>query len=167
MPSFLSKFSSSSKRNNPYLNVHHPGYASLPQNSNTQLYTTSKPISTFQSVPPVNSRNLLAEARQVAHRDPITGRPLPYPIIPPTASETVFESSARSNGFIEKPGVDAEKGARAGQIVQTTGSRYDLVASEERRMREEAERIIKTRGGLEFYAPERRMEEFYSGGVRD
>lgn len=63
--------------------------------------------------------------------------------------------------------MNAEKGARAGQIAQTTGSRYDLVASEERRMREEAERIIKTRGGLEFYAPERRMEEFYSGGVRD
>jgi hypothetical protein len=67
-------------------------------------------------------------------------------------------------------GVSAEQSAylaRANQTKQTTGMRYEMFASEERRKREEEERIRRARGGVEFYAPERRIEEFYAGAGRN
>jgi hypothetical protein len=47
------------------------------------------------------------------------------------------------------------------------GSRYELFAREERSRRGEEIRLVKARGGLEYYAPERSVSEFYAGGVRD
>jgi hypothetical protein len=56
---------------------------------------------------------------------------------------------------------------RSSQAVQTTGKRYDLFSSEEKKRIEREEQIRIARGGVEFYAPERRVAEFYADGVRD
>lgn len=56
---------------------------------------------------------------------------------------------------------------RAGASKQTTGSKYDLFVQESLAKRNEEARVRAARGGVEYYAPERRIEEFYSGGVRD
>jgi hypothetical protein len=170
MPSFLSKITGSSKSKNPYQNPYHPGHAPIPPKCNPQPQSTSSPRPPLRSISPSDSSNLLAEARQVANRDPITGRPLPRPVVPQTISAKDFESSTRLSASAEKLIAKAEKSAymnRASQIVRTTGSRYDLLSSQEKRLREEAERMVMSGHRLEFYAPERRTEKLYGQGVRD
>ncbi|KAH7088945.1 hypothetical protein FB567DRAFT_522667 [Paraphoma chrysanthemicola] len=174
MPSFFSKLGISSKRkNNPYLNPHHPGHAPLPQPISKPT-SRSQPSLPLRPASPREAHDLLAEARQVANRDPVTGRRLPQPtVLHQTASETNVHANARVNGALnamERLGPSQERSAylnRAMQSTQTTGSRYELFAQEERRRRDEEIRLIRARGGLEYYAPERSVSEFYAGGVRD
>ncbi|KAH7068969.1 hypothetical protein BKA63DRAFT_421952 [Paraphoma chrysanthemicola] len=159
MPSFFSKLGISSKRkNNPYLNPHHPGHRPLPQPI-PKSTSRSQPSLPLRPASPREAHDLLAEARQVANRDPVTGRPLPQPtVLHQTASET------------NRLGPSQERSAylnRAMQSTQTMGSRYELFAQEERRRRDEEIRLIRARGGVEYYAPERSVSEFYAGGVRD
>lgn len=89
------------------------------------------------------------------------------------ASETNFNDNARLNramNAVERLGPSVERSAylnRASQTSVVSGSRYDLLSAEEKRKREEKERMGRVVGGVEFYAPERRVEEFYAWGVRD
>ncbi len=48
---------------------------------------------------------------------------------------------------------------------RTMGSKYELFTQEMARKRDEEMRIRVARGGLEYYAPERRFEEFYGAGA--
>ncbi len=48
---------------------------------------------------------------------------------------------------------------------RTMGSKYELFTQEMARKRDEEMRIRVARGGLEYYAPERRLEEFYGAGA--
>lgn len=183
MPSFLSKLklSSSNKANNPYTNPYHPSHQPISQRSKSQ---PNLPLPRPAS--PRETHDFLAEARQTANRDPITGRLLPQQrptaigIPNQTASESNLDANARVNGAlnaIERLGPSAERSAylnRASRTPQTTGRRYDLVAGmgrrkreEEARKREEEERVRIARGGTEYYAPERHYSEFYAGPVRD
>jgi hypothetical protein len=47
------------------------------------------------------------------------------------------------------------------------GTKYDLFAAEMVRRRDEEVRIRLARGGVEYYAPERVVREFYGGGVSE
>jgi hypothetical protein len=149
MPSFLSKLTGSkSASKNPYENPHHPSHLPVPQKA-------TSPPPPLRSVPPTISANLLAEARQVANRDPITGRALAS-----TPDDTVA-------AWAQTTIVRAEQSAymkRASQIQQTSGSRYDILSGREIRAREEAMWVT---GKGEFYAPERMVGEFYGGGRSD
>lgn len=100
MPSFFKKLIYGKELSNPYLNRYHPGHTStgapLPSTSSfptyqqpaehVQSYTTS-PDATSVTQPTnhtpsplaiaLDPRDYLAEARQLAGRDPVTGRPAP------------------------------------------------------------------------------------------
>ncbi|KAH7398279.1 hypothetical protein BKA66DRAFT_452759 [Pyrenochaeta sp. MPI-SDFR-AT-0127] len=171
MPSFLSKFS---KKPNPYMNTHHPGHNPIPQT--TAPYTTASCTSNSQSpqanqlrpVSPRGASDLLAEARQVAGRDPVTGR-LRADLVSQTASERSL--SNERNPLADLRQVEKEERTayqnRAVASKQTTGNKYELYVQEALAKREEEARVRAARGGIEYYAPERRLEEYYSGGVRD
>lgn len=169
MPSLFSKLApSSSKRKNPYSNPHHPSHAPLPTKLPNQRSATQPPQ--LRPASPRDSHDFLAEARQLTNRDPVTGRPLPREA--QTASESSRIAQARLNAAGASRGVQArppvESSAylnRASKIQPTSGKRYDIISYEERKMRDEQERIRKAMGGTEFYAPERRVEEFYADGV--
>lgn len=57
--------------------------------------------------------------------------------------------------------------ARAAHSERATGNQYDLTVQEMAAQRAREARERAARGGVEYYAPERRVEEFYAGGVRD
>ncbi|CAO2654757.1 Nn.00g114900.m01.CDS01 [Neocucurbitaria sp. VM-36] len=172
MPSFFAKLSGSSKKSNPYLNPHHPGHNPNPKATSTS--TTASSAQNPQSrnalrprqASPRGSSDFLAEARQLAGRDPVTGRRRPD-VGGRTASERSF--SSERNSLAELRQVEEEERtayqSRAAASKQTTGSRYELFVQESRKRREAEDRIRAARGGLEYYAPERQLEEFYSGGV--
>jgi hypothetical protein len=162
MPSIFSKIGGSSKRNNPYRNPHHPSHKPLPQKHTTDPI----PIMTQQTDLPPVSRNLLAEARQLANRDPVTGRLLPSPVMPQSANEANKQPKAQSKNTPNATEVSAYS-SRASQTVQTTGSKYELFSIEERRRIAREERIRIARGGGEFYAPERKLDEYYGARVSD
>ncbi|KAF2032744.1 hypothetical protein EK21DRAFT_60521 [Setomelanomma holmii] len=179
MPSFFSQIGISKRKNNPYLNPHHPGRTPIPSKPTTRPTYPTHPTHSTSSLPlrpasPREAPDLLAEARQVANRDPITGRIMHQPgALNQTASETNLQANTRLNralNAVERLGSCQERSAymnRASQTKQTTGSRYELFAQEERHRREGELKLIKARGGVEYYAPERSVSEFYTGGVRD
>lgn len=172
MPSLFSKLTSGtpskskSKHTNPYSNPHHPSHAPIP----------GKPTQPLRSASPdMSTHDLLAEARLSANRDPITGKRLPQPVMPPLHSSNQRQTTAQPRAqATSSPTLNPSSGEdptaytfRASQTPQTMGSRYDLFSAEERRRMEVEEKIRIARGGQEFYAPERRLEEFYAKGVRD
>lgn len=155
MSSFFAKLSGTPKepkKLNPYLNPHHPGHNPIP--NPTSMTTTSA--------------DFLAEARKEAGRDPVTGRRRSD-----NHSRTTSErnSGSERNSLAELRQVEEEERtayqSRAAQSTQTTGTKYELFVQESLRKREATERLRIARGGVEYYAPERRVEEFYAGGVRD
>ncbi|KAF2631244.1 hypothetical protein BU25DRAFT_407767 [Macroventuria anomochaeta] len=98
MPSFFKKLIYGKKLSNPYVNPYHPGHTSIgsPNSSSTSPYPTypqppedfsdhsmhptSLTLSTRlqpRSAIPLGSRDYLGEARLLAGRDPVTGRPVP------------------------------------------------------------------------------------------
>lgn len=172
MPSLLSKLTSGtpskskSKRTNPYSNPHHPSHAPIPGKPTQPLRSASPDMSTY---------DLLAEARLSANRDPITGKRLPQPVMPLPRSQNTNQPRAQVSP-IATPNPASSSNPReeptaytfrSSQTPQTMGSRYDLFSAEERRRMEVEEKIRIARGGQEFYAPERRVEEFYAEGVND
>ncbi|OAL03942.1 hypothetical protein IQ06DRAFT_291576 [Phaeosphaeriaceae sp. SRC1lsM3a] len=160
MPSFFSKLTGSSKRNNPYANPNHPSRAPLPQ----KTVTNSQPNEELRPASPRDSVDYLAEARLAVNRDPVTGKTLSQSSMPQSSGrQEQAQSSAAGRGAAE-PSAYA---SRASQSPQTMGTRYDLFTMEERKRMEREEKIRIARGGQEFYAPERRIGEFYAGGVRD
>jgi hypothetical protein len=174
MPSLFARFTGAgSKKNNPYINAYHPSHAPIPKQPTT---TTSQPLPT---VSPRGSHDFLAEARSLANRDPITGRPLPEPIAPvPTARQSSMPKMLQSKKSRKKLGQQKSEGGRAtaneemsaylnraSQTKQATGKRYDLFSAAERERIEREEAIRIQRAG-EFYAPERRVEEFYHERVQ-
>ena len=168
MPSLFSKLITPTKHNNPYSNPHHPSHAPLPPVQTTPHSTTQADIARQSATLHPQAPNMLAEARQLANRNPITGRLLPSA---QSASDTDFASNARlekAMTAIERLGPSKERSAylnRASQTRVSSGNRYDLRAAEEVRKREEEERMRRAMAGVEFYAPERRVEEFYAGGL--
>lgn len=76
-------------------------------------------------------------------------------------------SASSSNERAEAVGEPSAYATRATKTKPTTGSKYDLFVQlmAEKRIKEEmaAGAIEKA----EYYAPERKVEEFYSHGVRD
>jgi hypothetical protein len=81
MPSFFKKIILGKKHSNPYLNQYHPDHKSTctpGQAKNSPTYPQPpkhSPTYPLRPVSPTVSSNLLAEARQAAGRDPVTGRP--------------------------------------------------------------------------------------------
>lgn len=155
MPSFFSKITGSSKRNNPYANPQHPCRAPLPSEASAPQPSAS----------PRGSIDYLAEARLAVNRDPVTGRRIPQsqPNLPQSSRQAQAQSSATERGAVEQTAYQS----RASQIPPNMGTRYDLFTKEERQRMEREEKIRIARGGQEYYAPERRIGEFYAGGVRD
>ncbi|KAH7395035.1 hypothetical protein DE146DRAFT_68153 [Phaeosphaeria sp. MPI-PUGE-AT-0046c] len=159
MPSFFSKLTGSSKRKNPYANSHHPSRAPLPQ----KAITDSQPGDSLRPASPRGSVDYLAEARLAINRNPVTGKALSQPNMPQSSRKAPTQSSATERGAVEPSAYVS----RASQSPQTMGTRYDLFTTEERKRMEREEKIRIARGGQEYYAPERRIGEFYAGGVRD
>jgi hypothetical protein len=74
----------------------------------------------------------------------------------------------QQNGEAEHATANEELNAylnRASKTGVTTGKRYDLFSAAERERMEREEAIRIQRAG-EFYAPERRVEEFYNERVQ-
>jgi hypothetical protein len=178
MPSLFARFTGAgSKKNNPYINAYHPSHAPLPKQHTTTTTTTSQPL---PAVSPRGSHDFLAEARSLANRDPITGRQLPEPNASvPSARQSSMPKMLQSKKSRKKLGQQDEglegRGTaneemsaylnRASRTQQTTGKRYDLFSAAERERMEREEAIRIQRAG-EFYAPERRVEEFYNERVQ-
>ncbi|KAF1846731.1 uncharacterized protein K460DRAFT_129195 [Cucurbitaria berberidis CBS 394.84] len=168
MPSFLSRLGGTSKKMNPYTNPYHPGHNPIPESTSTNTTASSashnQTSNTLRMRPasPRGSSDLLAEARQVAGRDPVTGRRR-ADMVGPTASERASLAELRQVDEEERTAYQD----RAAASKQTTGSNYDLFVQEAIKKREVEASIRAARGGIEYYAPERRVEEFYAGGVRD
>ncbi|KAF1919850.1 hypothetical protein BDU57DRAFT_154665 [Ampelomyces quisqualis] len=145
---------------NPYLNPHHPTHTPIPIPHPPS--SSSSPPSPPNTVPVTN---LLAQARLSANRDPITGKILPGQ---KAAAGTHVHATARLDS---SSGAREEYSARAfragAQSARMMGAQRDLVVGRESVRGEEGEGSRVAGGGREFYAPERRVEEFYAGGVRD
>jgi hypothetical protein len=151
MPSIFKKLSGSSK-NNPYVNPHHPSHAPVPSKLQPPA---PRPAS------PRGSIDHLAEARISAGRDPVTGRAKQRPHDGPTSR------GVRTNDAVQQSNSSDGRSAfasRSAKTMQTTGSKYDLFVQmmAEKKHREMAPGNL---GKAEFYAPERRIAEFYAGGV--
>lgn len=154
MRSLLSKFTPnpSSKRNknnkkNPYSDHHHPSHVPLPP---------KPPAQHLRPASPRESHNFLPEARLLINRDPVTGRAMQ------SANRAQVNSSTPGSTSSAEPSAYL---TRALQLPPTSGKKYDIVTYHERKAREEQDRVRRARGGVEFYAPERQVGEFYGGGV--
>lgn len=86
---------------------------------------------------------------------------------------TVSEASSYSerNPLAELRQVEEEERtafqSRSVQSKQVSGHRYDLFVQEMVARRETEARVRAARGGQEYYAPERHVEEFYGQVTRD
>jgi hypothetical protein len=113
---------------------------------------------------PREASNLLAEARQVAGRNPVTGR-RPAGATGPAMSETRGPVAEISRQTVAAPSQAADPKIayieRAKQNGQRPYESYEAFVQD----------MIAKRSGnaveSEYYAPERTVEEFYAGGVRD
>jgi hypothetical protein len=113
---------------------------------------------------PREAADLLAEARQVAGRDPITGR-RPPGATGPSAGERRLPVAAPPQQPVAAPPQAADPKAayieRAKQNGQRPYESYEAFVQD---------MVAKRSGNVvesEYYAPERTVEEFYAGGVRD
>lgn len=178
MPSFFKR------KPNPYSNPHHPSHNPIPKNLSANTTTASTAAPRAQSQPfipprpasPRGSSDFLAEARRLAGRDPVTGRVRPSETAmepnqssnsPPNQNQTRGIAGGRSANTT-RPTANTEMSAflnRSSQSPQNTGNRYDLFSRECQAQQEYDERVRAARGGVEYYAPERQVSEFYSGPV--
>lgn len=167
MPSLSSLFG---KKSNPYTSAYHPGHNPLPKNTSARL-----PSSELQDQ---TNRNLLAEAREAVGRDPVTGqrRPEGYGYLPSEGNNPGHhpDQQTLSDGGVSLSilrQIEEEERtcyqSRAAKGKQVTGSKYDLLVKEALARRDAESRVRATRGGHEYYAPERAIKEFYSGGAQD
>ena len=173
MPSLFAKIGLSSKPN-PYMNPHHPGHNSArkkvaqPGKTGTHPATNAHPSSVSLPLPrqasPRGSSDFLAEARNSAGRNPVTGRRAGGPS---QRNNTLSRVSLAD----ELRQVEAEERTmyqnRSLAQIRTMGSKYELYAQAMVKQREEEMRIRAARGGVEYYAPERTLSEFYSAPLND
>jgi hypothetical protein len=185
MPSLKKLFTSSSSRN-PYTNPHHPTViaATTPTAGTKPLASQPAPQpAPPQSASPRGSFDYLAEAREALGRDPVTGRPLPSQsasgaaepstrrAVPAPVAEGSHAAGGTASGT-RGPGVgvvvaqgrsvDASSafGQRNEGVTRTHGTKYDLFVQQ---MKE------REKGGWRdpvegYFAPERRVGEFYAPG---
>ncbi|KAL6710232.1 hypothetical protein ACN47E_009178 [Coniothyrium glycines] len=148
------------RKPNPYLNAHHSSHRATTKDS-----TIDHTASNAQAQ---NASSLLAQARELAGRDPVTGR-----LRSDAQSSRTSErwSSAQSTTLAGPRHIEQEERtcyqSRAAHSKQTTGHKYDLFVQESLAKRDAENRVRAARGGHEYYAPERRLEEYYSRGVQD
>lgn len=165
MPSFSDFFGR--KKANPYTNQFHPGHNALPKST-----PKNAPLAN------ANNRDLLAEAREAAGRDPTTGqrRPDTHWYLPSERDDhghlpSQRTSSTQSASLADLRQVEEEERtcfqSRAAKYKPTTGQRYDLYVQESLAKRDAESRARAARGGHEYYAPERSLEEFYSRGEQN
>jgi hypothetical protein len=86
----------------------------------------------------------------------------------PDANAGAASSSGNARGeAVEQIGEPSAYVTRASKTKPTTGNKYDLFIQlmAEKRIKEEIAAAAMEKA--EYYAPERRVEEFYSHGVRD
>jgi hypothetical protein len=145
----------------------------------------------YQSTNPATSNEFLAEARQAAGRDPVTGHQ--YPTNTPTSSDLLAEArqAAGRNPVTGLPQPDTtSKKARkqklsleqqqqaaaeqkaaflawAARHPQAAGRPYESYEAFVQEMVAKRTGNVVPQGGTGYYAPERNVEEYYSQGVRD
>ncbi|PSN62092.1 hypothetical protein BS50DRAFT_577951 [Corynespora cassiicola Philippines] len=175
MPSF-SKLRPSAHKGNPYSNPNHPNHNPAP----APALAPATPSQTLNTTPaqhrpasPRGSFDYLAEARTAVGRDPVTGKRIQHQrshnelaqrrrVQEQERAQTqtqsrslsaVAEGSRRGgNGEDRSAFADRNEGVR-----RTLGTRYDLFVQEMKERRLGG--IREPSGG--YYAPERRVEEFY------
>ena len=180
MPSIISKVLHPSypggKKPNPYTNPHHPNHNPGPsstfatpwkckQQSQQQQSTTNRRTSLD------GSADLLAEARQSAGRDPITGNLVPRlknPLLRLPAHRRIHLQRVRpapTVGLKERERARTEDGSAynntiAGRRV-TSGTKYDLFVQEMK----EKQKVALGQSMTGYYAPAPRPPvEYYTPG---
>jgi hypothetical protein len=178
MPSIKKLFTPSSSTKNPYGNPNHPTIiASSTPIAATKGFTPQPPP--LQPASPRGSFDLLAEARVAGGRNPITGRRVASHSAAASDRDVAVAEGSHIAGSIARPGVASGSGG-AGAIPQgsvdktsaygnrnegvtrTHGSKYDMFVQQLRERKMGVWR--EPEGG--FYAPERRLGEFYAPGDR-
>jgi hypothetical protein len=175
MPSIKKLFTPSSHTVNPYANPAHPTNIASNSSPATRLSRPQPPPPRPAS--PRGSFDYLAEARAAVGRDPVTARRLADQNQPPggiTSGIGIAESS-RSSGFVREGTITVGGGGGGGVdeisafnnrnngVKKTYGTKYDLFVQQ---MKDKQKGVWREpRDG--FYAPERRLGEFYGpqGGL--
>lgn len=109
------------------------------------------------------SADLLAEAREAAGRNPVTGRPQP---------DVTSKKTRKQKLSLEQQQQAAEEQkaaflAWAAKHPQEGGRPYESYEAFVQEMVAKRTGNVEQRTGAGYYAPERSVEEYYSGGVRD
>ncbi|KAI8942748.1 hypothetical protein NX059_000792 [Plenodomus lindquistii] len=172
MPSLFSKFG---KKSNPYMDAQRFDHKPPAPQVRTIQTTASTPVKQLRPVSPRRVSDLLADARLAAGRDPVTGR-----LRPDMASLTASERSAAERELTEQLKELEERKRIAYQsqakVKNSMGERFDRLmqkvpanklannAAAARRARTEYRDPEGNK--LEYYAPERRIGEYYAGTWR-
>lgn len=148
--SFLNKLRGKS---NPYEKAYH-----------TQSNITSPNNTANQPRNAIPQNDLLAEAREAAGLDPLTGRRRTH-----VAHQTLSQQQPISYGSRQTPAEQkAAYLAWAAQRPQERGQPYGSYEEFVREMIEKRDGRREPAGGFSsYYAPERRVEEYYSQALRD
>ncbi|KAF2855863.1 hypothetical protein T440DRAFT_464217 [Plenodomus tracheiphilus IPT5] len=176
MPSIFSKFG---KKSNPYMDTQRFDVEPIPQVTSTQTTTASTtpshPIKHLRPVSPQGAPDLLADARLVAGRDPVTGRRRPD-----LGSLTASDRAATEREFTEHLKELEERKRIAYQshatVKNSLGERFDrfvknipakrYTVAKAAAARQATEPREPVGNGLEYYAPTRTINEYYAGGIR-
>ena len=109
------------------------------------------------------SSDLLAEAREAAGRNPVTGRP--QPVVTGKKAKTQKLSLEQQQQAAEEQ--KAAFLAWAARHPQEGGRPYESYEAFVQEMVAKRTGSVEQRTGAGYYAPERSVGEYYSGGVRD
>jgi len=109
------------------------------------------------------SSDLLAEAREAAGRNPVTGRPQPV-VIGKKAKKQKLSLEQQQQAAEEQKAAFL---AWAARHPQEGGRPYESYEAFVQEMVAKRTGNVEQRTGAGYYAPERSVEEYYSGGVRD
>ncbi|KAI4628377.1 hypothetical protein J4E80_002515 [Alternaria sp. BMP 0032] len=109
------------------------------------------------------SADLLAEAREAAGRNPVTGRPQPVVTGKKTKKQKMSLEQQQQAAEEQK----AAFLAWAARHPQEGGRPYESYEAFVQEMVAKRTGSLEQRTGAGYYAPERSVGEYYSGGVRD
>ncbi|KAF2682114.1 hypothetical protein K458DRAFT_420051 [Lentithecium fluviatile CBS 122367] len=170
MPSLKNLFTPSANKPNPYANPHHP--TNVASSSATKASRPMPPPP--PSASPRGSFDYLAEAREAAGRDPVTARRVAPRAITafsgPTAGATVESSRQPLTSSSTTRPADMALGtagnadqtsayaSRNAGVKKTLGTKYDLFVQQVKDLEKGGWR--EPQEG--FYAPERKLGEFYA-----
>ena len=113
--------------------------------------------------PEPTSADLLAEAREAAGRNPVTGRPQPVVTGKKTKKHKLSLEQQQQAAEEQK----AAFLAWAARHPQEGGRPYESYEAFVQEMVAKRTGSLEQRTGAGYYAPERSVGEYYSGGVRD